>query len=147
MRIPIASLLLLVGCSGLRPYPTDSGGNVTFREKMDGGVSAVVHVHRVDAQCRTGYQGTVSLDRPSVTIDVPEGRMSYLLVEFDTSGFFAGNRSTSFGVFINPGAGSRYSVYVRYRESIYNVAVSETDRAGQRRLLPRRDLGTCLPTP
>ena len=146
MRIGIALLLLLAGCSGIRPYPTDSSGNITLRQQTEGHVSATVHIHRVDAQCRSGYQGSLSLDRPSVTIELPFGQLSYLLVEFDTSSFFAGSRSTSFGVLIDPRAGSRYTVDVRYRESIYDVGVTEADaRTGQRRVLPRHDLGACRP--
>jgi hypothetical protein len=143
-----ACALLLValsaGCSSLKPYPTDPGGNLAVRTQMDSQVRAVLHIHRVDAQCRTEYQGTVPLDRPSVSLDVPVGQTSYVAVTFDTSSFLGGSRSTNVGTLLAPRSGSRYELSARYREGIYDLAVAESDARGrERRTLPRLDLSSC----
>ena len=145
MRLLLIALLgLLSACSGLKTYPTAPGGNLAVHTQMDGNVRAALHIHTVDAQCRTEYRGTVQLDRPAVVLDVPAGRPSYLVVTFDTSSFLGGSRSTSVGTLLEPRGGSRYELSVRYRDSIYDVALSQSDpRGGQQRALPRRELEAC----
>lgn len=145
MRRSVVVLAALVAaCSGLKTYPTGAGGNLAVRTQMDSSVRAVLHIHAVDSQCRTEYQGTVQLDRPSLMLEVPAGRPSYLVVTFDTSSFLGGSRSTSVGTLVTPRAGSRYELAVRYRESLYDVALSESDsRGGQRRALARHELEAC----
>lgn len=135
---------LAAGCSGLKTYPTDAGGNLAVRPQMEGNVRAALHVHRVDAHCRTEYQGTVQLDRPAVSLALPVGQPTYLVVTFDTSSFLGGTRSTSAGMLLTARAGATYELAARYRESIYDVALFESDpRTRQRRALPRRDLEAC----
>jgi hypothetical protein len=145
MRVWAALLVVLgAGCSGLKTYPTDPGGNLAVRAQMDSGVRAALHIHRVDAQCRTEYQGTVQLDPPSVALGLPAGQTTYLVVTFDTSSFLGGSRSTSVGTLVTPRAGQRYDLAVRYRDSIYDLALSESDpRSRQQRALPRLDLNAC----
>ena len=145
-RLAAWLVVLGAGCSGLTTYPTGPGGNLAVQAQMDGGVRAALHIHRVDAQCRTEYQGTVPLDRPSVALGLPAGQTSYLVVTFDTSSFLGGSRSTSVGALVTPRAGDRYDLAVRYRDSIYDLALSESDpRSRQRRALPRLDLDACRP--
>lgn len=142
-----ACLLLLVlgaGCSGLKTYPTDAGGNLAVRTDVESGVRAALHIHRVDAQCRTEYLGTVQLDRPTVALALPAGQTRYLVVSFDTSSFLGGSRSTSVGTLLTPRADSAYGLSARYRDSIYDMALSESEgRSRQPRLLPRRELDAC----
>jgi hypothetical protein len=141
-----AALLLvfpaLAACSGLTTYPTDAGGNLAVRTHMDSSVRAALHIHRVDAKCQTRYAGTVALDAPSVSLSLPAGQPSYVVVAFDTSSFLGGRRSTSAGTFFTPRPGSRYELNARYRDDIYDVALVETDARG-RRTLPRRDTEAC----
>lgn len=144
MRLWVVVLVALsAACSGLKTYPTGAGGNLAVRTQMEGNVRAAMHIHRVDAQCRTEYQGTVQLDRPSVVLSVPAGQASYLVVTFDTSSFLAGSRSTSVGTLLNPRPGDGYELAVRYRESIYDVALSQSDPRGRRQPLPHRELDAC----
>jgi hypothetical protein len=138
-------LLLLAGCSGLKPYPSDPGGNLAVRSQMDRDVRASLHIHRVDARCRTEYVGTVELDRPALTVGLPPGQTSYLVVTFDTSSFLGGSRSTSAGALLVPRPGGRYELGARYHDGIYDVALAESDARGRRALL-RRDLSACRTT-
>lgn len=133
---------LAAGCSGLKTYPTDPGGNLAVRSQLDHGVKAALHVHRVDGNCETRYVGTVQLDRPSVALALPAGQRTYLVVTFDTSSLLGGSRSTSAAMLLTPRAGSRYEIGARYHESIYDVALSEADARG-RRTLTREDLAGC----
>jgi hypothetical protein len=144
MRKWLAMLLVVSGCSGLKTYPTTAGGNLAVHTQMDANVRAALHIHRIDARCRTEYVGTVRLDRPSMVLSVPAGQPSYLVVEFDTSSFLGGNRSTAAGTLLNARPGNGYELAVKYRDSIYDVALSETDaRTRQRHAMARRDLNEC----
>ena len=138
-------LVVAAGCSGLRTYPTDAGGNLAVRSQLDGGVKGALHIHRVNAKCETRYVGTVPLDRPSLALALPAGQRMYLVVAFDTSSFLGGSRSTSAGMLLTPRPGDRYDLAVRYHDSIYDVALSESDARG-RRTLKRQDLGVCRAT-
>lgn len=143
MRKLLALLIAVAaGCSGLKTYPTDAGGNLAVRSRLDGGVKGALHIHRVDGKCETRYVGTVQIDRPSLALALPAGQRTYLVVTFDTSSFLGGSRSTSAGLLLTPRPGSRYDLAVRYHGSIYDVALSESDARG-RRTLKRQDLGAC----
>ncbi|HEX7052554.1 MAG TPA: hypothetical protein VF211_01310, partial [Burkholderiales bacterium] len=109
------------------------------------GVSGALHVHRVDAQCRTEYLGTVKLDRPALALALPPGQARYLVVAFDTSSLLGGSRSTSAGTFVVPRPGRRYELAVRYRDSVYDVSLSESD-GRTRRALPHREPEGCRGT-
>jgi hypothetical protein len=135
-------LALAAGCSGLKTYPSDAGGNLAVRSQMDSGVKGALHIHRVNAKCETQYVGTVQLDRPSLALSLPPGQATYLVVAFDTSSFLGGTRSTSAGMLLTPRSASRYDLVVRYHDAIYDVALSEADGRA-RRVLARRDLSEC----
>ena len=141
-RLFVLLLAAAAGCSGLKTYPTEPGGNLAVRSQMDAGVKGALHVHRVKANCETEYVGTVPLDRPTLALALPTGQRTYLVVTFDTSSFLGGSRSTSAGALLTPRAGSRYDLAVRYHDSIYDVALSESDARG-RRTLTRQDLAGC----
>jgi hypothetical protein len=142
-RLLAAAVLLVTGCSGLKTYPNDAPKNVHVVTQTDRGVRAALHVHAVNGECSTHYDGTLALDRGIVDVGVPPGRPSYLVVSFDTSSFMAGSRSTSVGTVLTPRAGYEYELAVRYQQDIYDVAVREFDRKGVSRDLARRPLGGC----
>jgi len=142
MRAATLLLVIVAGCSGLRTYPTDPGGNLAVRSRMDSDVRAVLHVHQVERQCQTDYRGSVPLDRPLVSLALPAGQPAYLVVTFDTSSFLGGSRSTSAGALLVPRAGARYELSARYRDGIYDVALSESDGRAWR-ALPRREIDAC----
>ena len=142
-RLLVAAVLLVTGCSGLKTYPNDAPKNVHVVTQTDPGVRTALHVHAVNGECSTHYDGTLALDRGNVDIGVPAGRPSYLVVSFDTSSFMAGSRSTSVGTVLTPRAGYEYELAVRYKQDIYDVAVREIDRKGVSRDLARRPLAGC----
>ena len=125
MRRGAAAVLavLLAACGSTSPYRYDGEKNLEVRPELSG-ARASLHIHRLDTQCRTQYEGSLTLDRP-VELALPVGRPSLLIVGFDTSSFFGGARSTARRYVLKPRAGYRYRLEVRYKDDIYDVAASE----------------------
>ena len=141
--LAFAAVALAAACSGLKTYSNDAPKNVHVATQTDRGVRAALHVHELNGDCATRYEGTVALDRPALDVGVPAGRPSYLVVSFDSSSFMGGSRATSVGTLLTPRAGFEYELAVRYKQDIYDVALREIDRKGVRRELARRPLARC----
>lgn len=139
--IALTALALTAACSGLKTYSSEAPKNLRVATQLDRGVRTVLHVHEVTGKCETHYDGTVTLDQPTVEVGVPAGRASFLVVSFDTSSFLGGQRGTSIGTALTPRAGYRYELAVRYRQDMYEVGLREIDGKGVARELPRRGLG------
>ena len=142
--------VLIAGCSSLKTYPSRSPENVVVSSAIESGsvfssMRGSVHIHELDADCRSSYLGTVKLDQPKVALGLPAERSSYLVFAFDGSSFLGGSSSsTSSGTVLKPRAGYRYDVAVTYRDSIYHVVLRESDpRSGTSRELPRRQPAGC----
>jgi len=138
---------LLGGCSGAKTYPDTLPKNMHVRTETSK-VRAELHIHRVDANCLTEYQGTVQLDKPSVEIGIPAGRQSLVAFTFSSSSFLSGSSSSvRYDTLLTPRAGHTYDVKVSYLDNIYNVAVREIDpRRSSSREIERRDLRACKTT-
>src|SRR6266480_2732334 len=105
---------LLTGCSGAKTYPDTLPKNMHVRTETSN-MRAELHIHRVDANCLTEYQGTVQLDKPSVKIGIPAGRQSLVAITFSSSSFLtASSRSIRYDTLLTPRAGYTYDVTVRY---------------------------------
>ena len=135
--VPLAALVL-AACGGAQVYQSDGAKNLTVRTELRE-VTAALHVHEVvGADCKTNYRGVIPLDRPEVELAMPSTRLVYLVVRFDGSSFLGGSRAISTGTLVEPRPGYRYELRVRYFNKIYDVALSEIDRKGASRELPRR---------
>lgn len=146
MRAALLIAALLAGCAAVKTYPTDPAGNVVLRTDVDPSVRAAVHVHSVDAQCGTQYQGRALLEQSTTVISIPADRASYLVVVFDTSSLLRGSAATSVGALVRPRPGLTHELSLRYHAGIYDVSLRETDRRrGASRDVPRRDLSACRP--
>lgn len=144
-RLAVAcALVLLAGCAGGRkPYAEDqSARNIAIRTQASG-VRAALHVHGVDAQCRTQYLGTVDLDRPALEIGLPAGRTSLLVFDFASSSFLRGSRRVSRETLLRPRQGYRYEVEAKYRDDLHDVVVRERPPSGASRELPLLDPASC----
>jgi hypothetical protein len=141
---------LLTACSGIKPYHDLPAKNMQIRTGTDSGsifssVRASLSISRVDAQCRTEYEGTVDLRRESMQVGIPVERWSYLVFRFSSSGFLASTSGTiAQATLLKPRAGYRYDVDVTYRDDTYNVVIHES-RAGSSdgREIALRRLETC----
>ena len=121
---------LFAGCSGIKPYPNQLEKNLQVRTSTDSGsifssVRASLSILRVDAQCRTEYEGTVDLRNGPAEVGVPVDRWSYLVFDFSSSGLFSGSSTTKQATLLKPRAGYRYDVEVSYRGDMYNVVIRE----------------------
>ncbi len=141
---------LLVGCSGIKPYPNTLEKNLQIRTETKSGsifskVRSAVGIYRVDEQCRIEYQGTVNLDEPLVPVGIPADRLSYLVFAFASSSLLANARSTiSQETLLKPRAGYSYLIAVSYQDDIYNVIVREDHpRKGISREIELQGLDAC----
>jgi len=129
--------VLLAACGSTSPYRHEGEKNLEVRPELSG-ARASLHIHRIDEQCRTLYEGSLTLDRP-VELALPIERSSLLIVGFDTSSFFGGARSTARRYVLKPRAGYRYRLEVRYKDDLYDVAAVEVSRDGRARALELRE--------
>lgn len=154
LRLRITGLLFLLGvlagCSGIRPYPEVRPLNLSIRTETDSGsffsnVRASVDIYRVDSLCRTEYQGTVKLDRPSVKAGIPAQSLSYMVFVFSSSSFLAGSKGTmSHGALLKARPNHTYDIKVSYKKDIYNVSIRED--GGEKppgREIEIRDMDSC----
>lgn len=150
----LAALLLiagvLAGCSGTRSYAPTADNNVRFTTVAESGswfssVRPSVHIHSVNENCHTDYQGTVALGRSTVLSGLPAGRPSYLIFTFDSSSFLANSRSSiSYKTLLTPRPGHDYEVAVRYVDETYNATIREVSRRSQtRRQVAYKPLDAC----
>lgn len=122
---------LLSGCSGIKTYPNTLTKNLQIKIETDSGsmfskVRTAVDIYRVDAECKTEYEGTVQLKSSSVEVGIPSDRLSYLVFVFANSGFFSSSSSMmSYDAMLKPRAGYNYDVKVTYMDDIYNVMMHE----------------------
>ena len=151
--IILASLwtaVFLAGCSGQKPYQNTPDNNLHVRTTADSGswfssVHAAVDIHRVTIDCRTEYEGTVQLSRPTIDVGIPPNRWSRLVFVFSRSSFL-GNRSGSmtYETLLKPRSGYQYQVKVTYKDDMYNVVVRETQPDDSTsREIEHKDLRSC----
>lgn len=150
----LAATLLVAGvltaCAGTRPYETTTDRNVRFATVAESGswfssVRASVHIHSVNENCHTDYQGTIPLGKSTTVTGLPTGQPSYLVFSFASSTFLA-NRSSSitYETMLTPRLGYDYEVAVRYVDDTYNATIREVNRrSGLRRQIHHRPLDKC----
>lgn len=140
---------LLAGCSGIKPYPDTTPKNLSVTTEAPSGsvlsrMRVALHVHRVDAGCKTDYQGTVQLDEPAIRVGIPADRQSYLVFTFSGSSLLEGSSHMSYGTLLQPRAGLGYEARVRYKDGIYHVELRESGARGAAgREIERRTLADC----
>lgn len=146
----LVGVVVLSGCSGLRPYPNRLEKNVVISTEAESGsilskVSATVDIYSVTADCRTEYRGTVDLKAPRIELGIPPGASSYLVFVFSHSSFLGSSRSTiSHEALLDARPGRNYDIRVSYIDDIYNVAIREKNsrNAGGRKIRVR-DMSAC----
>ena len=138
----MAVLLLagaVAGCAGSRPYVSSAENNLRFTTLAESGswvssVRASVHIHSVDENCRTNFQGTIRLDGSDIATGIPVGQPSYLVFSFDSSSFLANSSSTiNYKTMLTPRRDHDYDIAVEYVDDTYNATIREVNRANNRR--------------
>jgi hypothetical protein len=146
----LIAVVVLSGCSGVRPYPNTLEKNLVIRTEADSGsifskVSAAVDIFSVTADCQTEYLGTVDLKGPSVKVGIPSDQLSYMVFVFSNSSFLGSSQSTiSHETLLEARRGHNYDISVNYIDDIYNVAINEKDpRNPDGRKIAVRDISAC----
>lgn len=128
----LLTVSLIASCSGIKPYRNMAEKNLHIKTEANSGsffssVRTAVDIYRVNADCKTEYEGTVQLNKPSVDIGIPSNRLSYLVFVFSSSSFLTNTSGTiTHNNVLKPRAGFYYEVQVNYKDDIYNVVIQET---------------------
>ena len=144
------AVLMLAGCSGIKPYPNDLEKNLYLMVKvksdsMFSSVKASVDIYRVDLNCQTYYQGTVNLNNETAKVGIPASRPSYLVFNFSSSSFLANSSgSINYETVLIPRAGHIYDAEVNYVDDLYNVTTFERGKRG-RHEIEDKSLKDCIP--
>lgn len=136
--------LLLVGCSGSKPYRAELPHNLRINTQAES-VKATLDIYGINSQCTSSYQGRIELERKTVDVGIPTGRPSYISIGFASSSLLRGSSSfTSQGTLLVPRKGHHYVIDARYADDIYNVVFYEIEQStGKRRELAPRGLSKC----
>ena len=142
--------VFLFGCSGQKPYQNTPDNNLHVRTAADSGswfssVRSAVDIHRVTMDCKTEYEGTVQLNKPTIDVGIPPNRWSRLVFVFASSSFLANRRgSITYETLLKPRSGYQYEAKVTYRDDMYNVVVRETHPGSSvSREIEHKDLRAC----
>jgi len=137
-------------CSGLKAYQDTPDNNLHVRTAADSGswfssIRAAVDIHRVTPNCKTEYEGTVQLSRPTIDVGIPPNRWSRLVFVFASSSFLANRSGTmTYETLLKPRSGYQYDVQVTYKDDMYNVVVRETPPSSSvSREIEHKDLRAC----
>ena len=141
---------VVAGCAGTRSYTATPDNNVRFTTVAESGswfssVRPSVHIHSVNENCHTDYQGTIALGRSAIVTGLPTDRPSYLVFTFASSSFLSNNRSSiSYKTMLTPRRGHDYEIAVRYVDDTYNATIREVNRRRQsRRQIAYTPLDAC----
>jgi hypothetical protein len=141
---------LLAACSAIKTYPNTLPRNLHIRTETSSGsvfskVRAAVHIHQVDAICRTDYQGMLELDQPSLEVGIPAERLTLMAFVFTSTATLGGSSSSiRVEALLKPRAGYSYDAKVSYVDSIYDVVIREIDpRKSSSRQIERKTWKSC----
>jgi len=144
-----AGLLLSVlsGCSGLTTYKNTSPVNLTINKQTDSDITTQAHVYNVNNKCHLNYIGTIDVESKTVNTGLSINTLSFIEVQFSSSSFLYGDRSTSYGTLVKPKAGYHYDLNTRYIDSIYNVSLFERkSKSSRKKELDPQGIEQCRPT-
>ena len=89
-------------------------------------VNTSVDIYLVNRDCSLEYEGTIKLDKASVSVGIPPDKSSYLVFGFASSSFLANSSGDiSYETLLKPHKGYRYLIKASYINDIYNVEIRE----------------------
>jgi hypothetical protein len=148
--ILLTGFLFVVSCAGIRTYRQTDFKNLHINKEISSGsifskISASLDIYSVDKACQPVYQGTVELPDNKLDVGIPQGRLSYLVFEFETWKPLAGaSSSVSYDGLLMPRPGIDYDINVTYKDAVYMVTVQERQPSGKKsRTLELEDIATC----
>ena len=148
--IGLWAAVFVAGCSGSKPYQNTPDNNLHVYTAAESGswfssVRAAVDIHRLTANCKTEYEGTVQLSQATIDVGLPPNRWSHLVFVFASSSFFAQRSGfMTYETFLRPRLGYQYHIHVTYRDDMYNVVVRETHPGSPGgRVVEHKDVRVC----
>lgn len=132
LPVLLLGFTFLTGCSGIKTYPNNLEKNLYITTTTESGsffssVNATVDIYQLNTDCSLDYQGTVNLDKATVSVGIPYDKRSYLVFGFASSSFLASTSgSISYETILKPRRNYRYLINVSYIDDIYNVEIRET---------------------
>ncbi len=141
---------LLAGCS-VKSYPNDLPKNfllntVIHKSSSFRDTGLAVDIHTLNAKCETDLLGRVYVDDPKTEVGVPVDRPVFLDFIFVSHTAISGTTSVvRYQTVMTPRSGHHYDADVSYNKGIYNVVITEKNRGGASRKIPRVPLESCKP--
>ncbi len=148
----LLGLLALAGCSTPdKVYESTPEKNLRIAGKTLGDSFAQVnriylYVYEVNRQCKLDYLGHVALDKPTLEVGLPTGKLLMLSAEFASGERFGRSgvrNSYSYALELRPGYD--YAAEIVHTEQFHKFALSEARRGGPMRALQRQGLEGCVP--
>lgn len=126
--------VVLSGCTLIKTYKSSYPKNFTVSGKSSSGVRTSLHIHSISKSCKLNYIGTVGVRDNKKRAGLPLNQKIYLEVEYFTSSFlWMNNKSTSYGVVINPRKGYTYTLKSQYNDDVYDVSLHYNKRGSKNR--------------
>ena len=137
-------LFLLPGCSALSTYSNTSPINLIISKQTDANITTQVHIYNVSNKCQLHYIGTINVESKSIKSGLATNTPSFIEVQFSSSSFLYGDRSTSYGTLLKPETGYQYELNTRYIDNIYNVSLFERNlKSSRKKELDTQSLEQC----
>ena len=150
LLVLLLCFVFLTGCSGIKPYPNNLDENLYITTTTKSGsfftsVNAALDIYQVNRDCSLEYQGTIKLEKASISVGIPTDKASYLVFGFASSSFLANSSGKiSQETLLKPRKGYRYEINVSYIDNIYNVEIHESHpRKSTSRDIDTVSLNTC----
>lgn len=141
---------LLLGCSGIKPYPNDLDKNLVITTTTESGsifasVKTSLDIYQITTDCSLDYKGTVKLDNATQSVGIPTNIPSYLVFGFTSRSFLASSSGNiSYVTVLEARKGYQYLIHASYIDDIYNVEIRETHpRKKTFRRIDRTALNLC----
>lgn len=117
----LLTLFFLQACSSLIAYKNSAPVNLKIIKQTDSDIRTQIHIYDVSQNCQLDYVGTVNMNTDMTEIGVNVNKLSFVEVQFSSSSFFSGDRSTTYGSLLTPSKNYKYELNANYIDNIYNV--------------------------
>lgn len=134
----VLGILILQGCSGIRPYSSVNGKNAVAKAVSIGtnvlnNVRFAIDIHSVDNLCMLTYIGSITVDSNPVWIGLPAGKPAYLQFRFEKRGLLTMQGTLLYSGMMTLKNSYKYELNMGYEKGIYSYSVFETTLRGTHR--------------
>lgn len=140
---------LLTACSNIKPYNKSLPHNITIKTiNTSSSIIKTVHtaidIYFIDSSCKLKYEGSIEVDAHPKKIGLVKNKYSYLVFRFKTGGLLSNSKSSIHtSGYLSPHPGFQYSIAMSYRDSIYNVIVTESRKGRKTHEIELKEQNPC----